>query len=234
MSKLISIVTTFAVVLCLASCGGNSKSSVNVPTEFCDKLVKLAEGGNAEAQYRLGLYYGENAQSAQEGEKCVSLLQNSANQDFAPAKIVLSRMYTKGMGVPQDDQMAKQLLAQGIQAAEKGEAITQLALAFYYEQTGHKDEYFRWLNLAVAQNYAPAQFELGYKYIYGDGISPDMLKGFDLVKSAAEQGFASAQFGLGCLYERGEGVKADLNEAMKWYRKAAEQGNRNAVERLKP
>ena len=92
-------------IFCLASCGGNSKSSANVPTEFCNELVKLAEGGNAEAQYRLGLYYGENAQSAQEAEKCVSLLQNSANQDFAPAKIVLSRMYTKGMGVPQDDQM---------------------------------------------------------------------------------------------------------------------------------
>ena len=51
---LAGILLTFA--LCLASCNGNSQSNVNVPTEYCEELVKLAEEGNAEAQTRLGTF----------------------------------------------------------------------------------------------------------------------------------------------------------------------------------
>lgn len=51
MNKVIIFISAFAVVLCLASCGGNSNSKVDadIPTEFSEELIKLAEDGNTEA-----------------------------------------------------------------------------------------------------------------------------------------------------------------------------------------
>ena len=71
---------------------------------------------------------------------------------------------------------------------------------------------------------AIAQYNLGWMYFGGQGISQDFAEAAKWYRKAAEQGFAPAQYNLGLMYAKGQNLKQDYSEAVKWYRKAAEQG----------
>ena len=77
----------FALVVCFASCGGNSKSEVNVPTEYGEELVKLAEDGNAEAQYRLGMCLGKGQGVSQDANEAGKWIEKAAAQGHVEAKL---------------------------------------------------------------------------------------------------------------------------------------------------
>ena len=71
---------------------------------------------------------------------------------------------------------------------------------------------------------ASAQFNLGYMYDIGEGVTQDKVEAVKWYRKAAEQGHSDAQCNLGLMYDNGEGVAEDKFEAVKWYRKAAKQG----------
>ena len=76
----------------------------------------------------------------------------------------------------------------------------------------------------TAQTESAAQFDLGKKYLQGDGVPKDSTEAVKWFRKAAEQNNPFAQYFLGKMYAKGDGVTEDITEAMKWYRKAAEQG----------
>lgn len=102
-------------------------------------------------------------------------------------------------------------------AAEQGnkEAIKALKELNLYAQSSNAHE----------PTDAQAQYELGLRYVKGDGFEKDCLKGVDLYLKAAKQGHAKAQNNLGFCYLIGSGVKKNEFEAIKWFREAAEQGD---------
>jgi len=69
-----------------------------------------------------------------------------------------------------------------------------------------------------------ANYNLGEKYYYGNGVPQDYTKAAKWYRKAAEQGYAPAQSNLGVMYEHGKGVPKDYTKAVEWYRKATEQG----------
>jgi len=79
---------------------------------------------------------------------------------------------------------------------------------------------------------ADAQFNLGCRYAFGQGVPKDDEEAVKWYRRSAEQGYANAQYNLGCRYEKGQGVPKDDEEAVKWYRRAAEQGNAIAQAKL--
>ncbi len=79
---------------------------------------------------------------------------------------------------------------------------------------------------------AEAQYLLGARYAYGEGLPKDHRVAVKWFQKAADQGHAKAQFFLGSAYASGEGVTKDQVEAVKWYRKAAEKGLAPALYRL--
>jgi uncharacterized protein len=70
-----------------------------------------------------------------------------------------------------------------------------------------------------------AQFNLGFMYAKGHGVTQDYAEAVKWFRLAAEQGYARADGILGYMYSNGQGVQQDYAEAVKWYRKAAEQGS---------
>ena len=71
---------------------------------------------------------------------------------------------------------------------------------------------------------AITQFNLGYCYQNGFGVSKDDSEAVKWYRMAAEQGDARSQYNLGLCHDSGQGVPKNLVEAAKWYHKAAEQG----------
>jgi TPR repeat protein len=70
-----------------------------------------------------------------------------------------------------------------------------------------------------------AQFELGNRYYYGQGVPQDYVEAARLYHEAADQGDAKAEYNLANLYLLGKGVPQDYAEALRWFRKPADQGN---------
>ena len=75
------------------------------------------------------------------------------------------------------------------------------------------------------QGDSKAQYNLGARYMKGEGVPQDNAKAVVWYRKAADQGHALAQFMLGIVYARGKGVPQDNAKAVVWYRKAADQGH---------
>lgn len=73
----------------------------------------------------------------------------------------------------------------------------------------------KWLELAVKQNDALAQYHLGLSYEYGHGVKQNYTEAAKWYRLAAKQGNANAQYNLGVLYDNGHGVKQDYTKAAK-------------------
>jgi len=67
------------------------------------------------------------------------------------------------------------------------------------------------------QGDATPQFQLGWLYQEGLGVTQNYKTAINWYKQAAEQGYAYAQNALGRLYENGQGVTQDFSRAYLWY-----------------
>ena len=97
----------------------------------------------------------------------------------------------------------------------------------YYNSQNY-EEAAKWFRKAAEQGHVYAQYNLGYCYDSGEGVTQNYEEAAKWYRKAAEQGRVEAQFSLGCCYYSGEGVTQNYKEAVTWYRLAAEQGNAGA------
>ncbi|MEM9147152.1 MAG: tetratricopeptide repeat protein [Pseudomonadota bacterium] len=85
--------------------------------------------------------------------------------------------------------------------------------------------------VAEAEADPRAAFDLGMRYMRGDGIRRDPFQALRWMHDAAEMGDLRAQSALGRIYLTGlEEMGADYNEAHKWLTVAASRGDREASE----
>jgi TPR repeat protein len=84
------------------------------------------------------------------------------------------------------------------------------------------------LETAAVSGDVEARYELGIRYILGEGVQKDEKRASQLLHQAAEEGFAAAQGALGAMYEKGRWVAKDEVKAIHFYRMAAEQGDIDA------
>lgn len=67
-----------------------------------------------------------------------------------------------------------------------------------------------------------AQFDVGMKYLHGDGVQQDYAKAYEWLKKAADQGHSRASYNIGSLHVKGWGVPPDATQAIGWYERAFE------------
>ncbi|MEM7177391.1 MAG: sel1 repeat family protein [Pseudomonadota bacterium] len=77
-------------------------------------------------------------------------------------------------------------------------------------------------------------YDLGMRYMRGDGLRQNSYEAIQWMRDAAERGNLKAQSALGRLYLTGlEEMGADYNEAQRWLSIASSRGDREAGELLK-
>lgn len=90
----------------------------------------------------------------------------------------------------------------------------------------------------AAQGLAPAQFNLGVMYDFGQGVAKDPVEAVRWYRAAAVQGHGGAQFNLAGMYFDGLGVAQDPVRSYVWFTLAAAAGapgasrNRSALSKL--
>ena len=112
----------------------------------------LAEQGDADAQFHLGVMYGSAQGVLRNDAEAIKWYRKAAEQDDAVAQFNLGIMYTKGEGVPPNH--AEAALWYRL-AADRGLAGAQFNLGMMYvEGQGVSQDYVQahlWLNLAASQ-----------------------------------------------------------------------------------
>ena len=112
----------------LSALGLNQAAWTNDVSDSRETL-QLAERGNAQAQFNLGMMY-ENGQGVrQDDAEAFKWYQQAAEQGYAPAQVLLGAMYKNGQGVRQDDAEAVKWYRQ---AAEQGYSPAQVLLDTVY------------------------------------------------------------------------------------------------------
>jgi TPR repeat protein len=189
----------------------------------------LAEQGDANSQYNLGLLYARGQGVPQDYKQALAWYQKAAEQDVPAAEYNLGVMYANGQGVDANPAEAKKWFTK---AAQKGvgEAVEGLA-AIYGEGLGSSEtpaELEKWYREAAAKGVASAAFNLGVMYDVGQGVQPNYAEALKWYQQAADAGYASAMTNIAILYYNGQGVKRDLVQAYVWFARAQKHGDPRA------
>ena len=115
---------------------------------------RLANQGNASAQYNLGVMYYEGEGVRQDYIKARQWYEKAANQGNAKAQYNLGNAYSRGKGVRQDYAKAAQWFEK---SANQGDALAQYNLGLMYEN-----------GAGVRQNIATAKEWFGKSCDNGD------------------------------------------------------------------
>ena len=114
-----------------------------------DEFRALALGGDAAAQYRLGLMYAKGQGIPQDYSQAASWYLKAAAQDDTRAQFAIAEMYSQGQGVPQDDKVAAKWY---VEAADHGYPKAQYAVGLMYAKgagiTQDLIQAYKWLSLA--------------------------------------------------------------------------------------
>jgi hypothetical protein len=110
----------------------------------------LAEGGNATAQYRLGVMYAEGKGVAQSDVEAARWFERAAVQGDAAAQYDLGASYAEGLGVPKDNAAAAKWFRR---AADQGLPLAQLNLGLLHASGAgvpqDNVEAMKWIDLAI-------------------------------------------------------------------------------------
>jgi hypothetical protein len=155
--------------------------------------LQLAEQGNVDAQFQLGLIYAGDQSITKNDKQAVDWFRKAADQGHMEAQTKLGFMYATGKGVTQNYNFAVYWC---YKAAEQGDVIAQYNLGLMYEkgQGVVKDNSLAvsWYSKAAAQGHARAQYNLGGMYANGAGVVKDSKQAADLYRKSATQGVAEA------------------------------------------
>ena len=125
----------------------------NALLQFLQATQNLAQQGDAEAQFVLGIMYSRGSRGVpQDNEEAVKWFRKAAEQGHASAQSNLGFMYSAGEGVPQDYVKAVEWFRR---AAEQGDSFAQsnLGLMYAYGKGVPEDNVqgYAWSNIAAAQ-----------------------------------------------------------------------------------
>jgi len=120
-----------------------------------------AEGGDAEAQFGLGLKYANGVEGeGQDYEHAAQWYRKAAEQQHPLAQFNLGMMYVEGQGVDQDSEQAALWFER---AARQGDAGAQFNMGMVHRRASlerkplnaaeSRIEAYKWFQLAAAQGY---------------------------------------------------------------------------------
>jgi len=153
----------------------------------------MAEQGNAQAQFNLGLSYEKGLGVAVDRVESVKWYKLAAEQGHAHAQYNLGCSYDVGEGVIADKNEAFKWYKS---AAEKGDSQAQNSLGdAYFNGKGvsqNATESVTWYRLAAKQGNPFGQFNLAMAYLHGDGTPVNKEEGVKWMKHAARNGVHEA------------------------------------------
>ena len=208
----------------------------------------LAERGNAEAHFNLGILDEDALGGAQNLKAALDHYEKSAIAGSGKAQYRLGLLYSSAATVPRDEAKAARWFAaaaaQGDQDAAALLAQLNGASTSPAQQDFRKAEMLRaggqnaqavaiWRRLAQEGD-TRSRTRLAWMLEAGVGTARDLDAAATLFRQSAEEGDAEAQYALGVMLQTGKGQASDPLQARTWWQRAALQGHRPAIAALAP
>lgn len=204
------------------------------PDNSFEATFKLAESGDADAQYRLAEIFCNGDENGEHIDKAeaVKWYEIAANNGHIESCFEAGRCYADGTEVDKD-------INKGIiylhKAAKAGYVPAQSYLGLmYYDENNYKKA-LSWLEKASEQTYdekpfviSMAQCYLGNLYYNEDSGYQDYKKAVYYYEKAAADNDEEAQYMLGLCYYEGAGVEINYEKAFSLWTKAREGGEPRA------
>lgn len=168
-------------------------------------LNPLAEQGEAEAQFHMGLLYQNGLGVNKSDEITFTYFRKAALQSHLVAQLSLGMMYkAEGGYLPQNYELAFYWIQQ---AAKKGLMEAKFRLGFMYANgqgvSKNEAEAIRWYTLAAIHGHLEAQVKLALHYELGRGTTINTPLAHDLYLDAFSRGDNNGRCNLGMMYMDG-------------------------------
>ncbi len=209
------IVLLISISICSWANAGLKEADKAYETKNYDvvfnELKPLAEQGNAEAQYKLGVLFDAGQGVKRDLKQAIFWYQRAATQGYAQSQYNLGGIYARGNGVAQD---YIQALSWYRKSAAQGYASAYVGLGYMYN-TGqgvpqNDKQAVAWYRRAAEHGNIDGQFNLGMMYANGRGVSQNFKQSLFWYKKAAIQGDLEAIHNIGVQYKLGQGVKLNI------------------------
>ena len=191
-SALVAGVVTIAVVGGLFYATPIATTSLDsiVESDHTSTTRKLAEQGDAEAQYALGIKYLKGDGVPPVKSEAVKWLSAAAKQGHSEAQLELTDTYLSyGTRNSQELKKATQWLTE---AAKQGQPEAQFILGnMHAEGQGVIQDFQQaaeWLQLAANAGHVEAMYRLGMMHVVGDGVPKDRIEAYVWFNLAAAEG----------------------------------------------
>ena len=159
------------------------------------QMKRLAQAGDAHAQYLMGLLYWGGSLVIPDTEKAQYWMEAAATQNVPAAQYSLGKLLLSDDALVHDPDQGIRWLKASAQNGNDYAAYTlgkeYLSGRHVFKNTEKAAEYFR----QAAQGDNPwAQYLLGKLYLVGDGVEQDEEAAYQWFQAAAEQGHIYAEF----------------------------------------
>jgi TPR repeat protein len=194
---------------------GRKKASAAERRQETDRWVRVADGGDAEAKYCVGLMYELALGVDHDPHVARAMYLGAARLGHAKAQAALARLLEAS-----EPQLAHSWYSK---AAQAGEADAQHGLARMLARAGDGQQPGRTLSLqlqAALAGHAGAQLAVALKL-----DSDTAALRASLLQQAADRGEVEAQYRLGCCLAKGMGLAQNRAQAAHWWEKAARAGH---------
>jgi TPR repeat protein len=136
-------------------------------------MVALANKGDAEAQYHVGMMYNNGIGTRQDIGQAFAWFQKSAASNDPLGAYKLGCYYDgQGAGIVASD--SEEALKYKLVAAKAGYALAQQDVANLYDKRGNSEEALKWRKMAGDQGYPAALYSLSRSYSAGKGTPRDL------------------------------------------------------------
>ncbi len=197
----------------------------------------LAEGGNALAQYNMGVLYAEGRGVPADRARAMAWWRQAAKGGYLAASHNLALALIEEASLKGNRAAAAEALRLLRRAADGGLVRSQYSLAqmYAYGLGVERNDAIarRLLEKAAVSGLAAAQYNLAKFLRDGRGGPRDLAAAAAWFEKAALQGHVRAQSRLAVRYARGEGVRRDPVTALAWATLAAGEGEELAAENVK-
>ena len=136
-------------------------------------MVALANKGNAEAQYHVGMMHNNGIGTQKDPRQAFEWFQKSTASGDPLGAYKLGCYYDgQGVGIVTSD--SNEALKYKLVSAKAGYALAQHDVAILYDKQGNPEEALKWWKMAGDQGYPGALFSLSRAYSAGKGTPRDV------------------------------------------------------------
>lgn len=205
--------------------------SVEEETVKFETLTPLAEAGDADAQYGLGVIYQEGIAVKKSSLRATHWLQKASDQGHKQATNRLAWHYRNGIGVVHSPAKAEELYLKAFDLGVVGASIP-LGAIYRSGEPGVKENHAKaakWARIGAEAEIDRGENLLGELYRDGKGVKQSFATALEWFEKSAAQGFHLAYFNASVILREGVGVEKDMERGMEYLRTAADLGHAGAM-----